>query len=211
MRGAPQKGLAWLMRRIRSRMLAATSGLPGRRRDFLVQCQAKARRCQRRTVSGRTISRHRRQPDQHRYNTTHKSRSQRWRRKRRGAFFWQTASWWRSARLSACRAARVRKLEATKVKRATKRELIVVATHDLTNGSEPLRFQIGRSFRYAQAKTTRGACACNDDAISVNTDSHNPLDGCRDSAAWLGFTTTWKTCGDCQTPRKSYKTSHFVG
>src|SRR5258708_15091285 len=31
------------MRRIRSRMLAATSGLPGRRRDFVVQCQAKAR------------------------------------------------------------------------------------------------------------------------------------------------------------------------
>src|SRR6202007_1057734 len=49
------------------------------------------------------------------------------RRKRRGAFFWQTASWWRSARISACRAARVRKLEATKAKRETKRELIVVA------------------------------------------------------------------------------------
>src|SRR6266481_6250391 len=41
---APHKGLAWLMRRIRSRRLAATAGLPGRRRDFLVQCQAKARR-----------------------------------------------------------------------------------------------------------------------------------------------------------------------
>jgi hypothetical protein len=141
MRGAPQKGLAWLMRRIRSRMLAATSGLPGRRRDFLVQCQAKARRCQRRTVSGRTISRHRRQPDQHRYNTTHKSRSQRWRRKRRGAFFWQTASWWRSARISACRAARVRKLEATKVKRATKRELIVVATMISRMGRNPCVFR----------------------------------------------------------------------
>jgi hypothetical protein len=46
------KGLAWLMRRIRSRMFEATSGLPGRRRDFLVQCHAKALRCQRRTVSG---------------------------------------------------------------------------------------------------------------------------------------------------------------
>jgi hypothetical protein len=33
----------------------------------------------------------------------------------------------------------------------------------------------------------------------------------RDSAAGLGFTITYKTCGDCQTPRKSYKTSHFVG
>src|SRR5271157_329172 len=46
-------------------------------------------------------------------------------RHRRGAFFWKTASWWRSARISACRAARVRRLEATKAKRATKRELIV--------------------------------------------------------------------------------------
>src|SRR5580700_637900 len=80
MRGAPDKGLAWLMRRIKSRMLAATSGLPGRRRDFLVQCKAKALRCQRRTVSGLTICRHRRQPDQNRYKTTHKSRSQRSRR-----------------------------------------------------------------------------------------------------------------------------------
>jgi hypothetical protein len=111
------------------------------------------------TVSGRTISRHRRQPDQNRYNTTHKSRSHRWRRKRRGAFFWQTASWWRSARISACRAARVRKLEATKAKKATKRELIVVATmisrmvgtpafSDRTEFSvctrrRPLRFQLG--------------------------------------------------------------------
>ena len=34
MRGAPHKGLAWVIRRIRSRMFAATSGLPGRRRDF---------------------------------------------------------------------------------------------------------------------------------------------------------------------------------
>jgi hypothetical protein len=36
--------------------------------------------------------------------------------------------WLRSARISACRAARVRKLEASKVKKAPKRELIVVAT-----------------------------------------------------------------------------------
>ena len=34
---------------------------------------------------------------------------------------------------------------------------------------------------------------------------------CRDSLAFLGFTTTYKTRGDCQTTRKSYKTSHSVG
>jgi hypothetical protein len=55
-------------------------------------------------------------------------RSQRWRRKRRGPFFWKTASWWRSARISAYRAARIRKVEAVKAKKATKREFIVVAT-----------------------------------------------------------------------------------
>jgi len=33
----------------------------------------------------------------------------------------------------------------------------------------------------------------------------------RDSLASLGFTTTYKTRGDCQTTRKSYKTSHSVG
>src|SRR5437763_16401032 len=34
MRGAPHKGLAWRMRRIRSRMFAATSGLPGKAARF---------------------------------------------------------------------------------------------------------------------------------------------------------------------------------
>src|SRR4029077_6810185 len=68
----------------------------------------------------------------------HKSRSQRWRRKRRGPFFWKTASWWRSARISACRAARVRKVEASKAKKATKRELIVVATMISRMGGHPL-------------------------------------------------------------------------
>jgi len=39
-------GLAWLMRRMRSRTSVATSGLPGRCRDFLVLYQVKALRCQ---------------------------------------------------------------------------------------------------------------------------------------------------------------------
>jgi|GEM_PF-1831076 len=33
----------------------------------------------------------------------------------------------------------------------------------------------------------------------------------RDSAAGIGFTTTYKTREDCQTPRKSYKTYQTVG
>ena len=42
-------------------------------------------------------------------------------------------------------------------------------------------------------------------------DETRTRDLCRDSQGLLGFTTTYKTCGDCQTTRKSYKTSHSVG
>jgi|SRR5580700_3392728 hypothetical protein len=52
MRGAPHNGFAWLRFRIKSRISAATFGLPGRRRDFRVQYHANARRCQAITVSG---------------------------------------------------------------------------------------------------------------------------------------------------------------
>src|ERR1700677_4679330 len=146
MRGAPHNGFAWLRFRIKSRISAATFGLPGRRHDFRVQYHANARRCQAITVSGRTMCRLRRQPGHHRESKTHKSRSERWRRKRGGALCWRTVSWGRSARISACSAARVRKLEATSEKKATKRELIVVApgSHEC---SEPLHFKLGWSFR----------------------------------------------------------------
>src|ERR1700719_1752825 len=52
MRGAPHNGFAWLTFRIKPRISAGTFGLPGRRRDFGVQYQAKALRCQAITVSG---------------------------------------------------------------------------------------------------------------------------------------------------------------
>ena len=71
MRGAPHKGLAWLMRRMRSRVSSATSGLPGCCRDLLVQYQVKALRCQRTTVEGCTICSLGRQPDQQRDSRTH--------------------------------------------------------------------------------------------------------------------------------------------
>src|SRR5437667_7639406 len=60
-------------------------------------------------------------------------------------------------------------------------------------------------------------CPRRDGAYSVSLKSYGgddetrTRDLCRDSVAWLGFTTTYKTCGDCQTTRKSYKTSHSVG
>ena len=129
MRGAPHKGLAWLlMRRIRSRMLAATSGLPGRRRDSLVQCQGESSAVL--TEDGVGLNYLETSPPNGPASVQHNPQepvaaveAQATRR-----VLWKTASWWRSARISVCRAARVRKLEATKAKKATKRELIVVAT-----------------------------------------------------------------------------------
>src|SRR6202035_2526195 len=61
MRGAPHHGFACLIFRIKPRISAGTFGLPGRRRDFRVQYQAKALRCQAITVSGRTMCKLRRQ------------------------------------------------------------------------------------------------------------------------------------------------------
>src|SRR6202021_1987291 len=83
MRGAPHNGFAWLISRIKWRISAATFGLPGRLLDFRVQYQANALLCQAITVSGRTMCRLWRQPGHHRESKTHKSRSERWRRKRR--------------------------------------------------------------------------------------------------------------------------------
>jgi hypothetical protein len=42
-------------------------------------------------------------------------------------------------------------------------------------------------------------------------DETRTRDLCRDSDAGIGFTTTYKDRGDCQSTRKSCKTSHFVG
>src|ERR1700735_3935251 len=71
MRGAPHNGFAWLLSRIKWRISAATFSPPGRRRDFRVQYQANARRCQAITVSGRTMCRLQRQPGHHRESKTH--------------------------------------------------------------------------------------------------------------------------------------------
>jgi hypothetical protein len=120
--------LAWLMRRIKSRISAVVFGLPGGRPGFHVQYKAKALRCQAMTVAGCTICRHRRQPDQNRDNRTHNTRSERLRRKRRGAFAWRTASWCRRARISVCSAARLRKLEAITAQRPTRTEFTMETT-----------------------------------------------------------------------------------
>src|SRR5258707_7915411 len=54
--GAPHNGLAMLISRISRRISNGTVGRPQRRRDFRRQCDLKPARCQRITVSGRTIA-----------------------------------------------------------------------------------------------------------------------------------------------------------
>src|SRR5258707_9836960 len=55
MRGAPQSGLARLMSRINLRISSGILGLPPRRLDFQRQNSRNPARCQRTTVSGRTM------------------------------------------------------------------------------------------------------------------------------------------------------------
>src|SRR5713226_3465 len=74
-RGAPQRGLARLISRVRSRVSLETGGRPFRTRLFNVQYSRKPFRCQAMTVSGFTISRAERQPDQRRESQTHSTRS----------------------------------------------------------------------------------------------------------------------------------------
>jgi len=49
------------------------------------------------------------------------------------------------------------------------------------------------------------------EAISAGATGLEPAASSVTALTGLGFTTTEQTCGDCQTPRKSYKTAHFVG
>src|SRR5712691_6242676 len=109
-RGAPQRGLARLISRIRSRVSLETGGRPFRTRLFKVQYSRKPFRFQAMTVSGFTISRVQRQPGQRRESPTQSTRS--------AALSWsrwcgfsrcRTRSRWRRAKISAYSAARIRK------------------------------------------------------------------------------------------------------
>src|SRR5437870_1127799 len=65
-----------------------------------------------------------------------------------------------------------------------------------------------RDFREARFWITSGLPTSRELIGLVNrgafsgTDSHNLLERRRDPDAWMGFTTTYKTRGDCQTQRK---------
>ena len=73
--GAPQRGLAQLIRRIRSRSSVLIMGRPDRRQLFHAQYSLKPRRCYRTTVSGRTTCKELRQFFQSLDSTTQKIRS----------------------------------------------------------------------------------------------------------------------------------------
>src|SRR5216683_5783419 len=75
MRGAPQRGLARLIFRIRLRTSGDTHGRPSRWRLFQFQYSRKPLRCQAMTVSGLTRSSAERQSFHNRENQTHRTRS----------------------------------------------------------------------------------------------------------------------------------------
>lgn len=108
MRGAPQSGFSRLIVRISSRMSFGTAGRPRwPRRIFPAQNRRKPFRCQPITVAGWTRKTLDRQSFQTSHNQAHRNRSA-------GVSFGRftercrTPSWWRSARISSCSAARLR-------------------------------------------------------------------------------------------------------
>jgi len=126
MRGAPQDGLARCIFRISARTSTGIGGRPRRGcADRRRQCHAKSRRCQRTTVAGCTIWTASRQRLQTRESSTQRSRSARLSRRRRGAACWRTASWWRRARISASRSARVRRLNRIAARNAVMLGLMI--------------------------------------------------------------------------------------
>jgi hypothetical protein len=111
MRGAPHRGLAKLILRIRSMTSRDAEGRPCGWRLFHLQYNRNPCRCQAITVSGLTITSADCQPLQRRESQTHKNRSAILRRGRMPRLDrWRTRSWWRRASISACSATRVRML-----------------------------------------------------------------------------------------------------
>ncbi len=147
MRGAPQRGFAACIWRIRVRRSAATAGRPvPLGRDLQRQSRAKPRRCQRTTVSGDTICTAWRHSDHVRDSTTQTTRSSRWRRSRTGAWRRRTASWWRNANTSAASAARERTMERRAASRATTSAIIGIGKRT-DPCAEALRTQDVSSFQ----------------------------------------------------------------
>jgi hypothetical protein len=109
-RGAPHRGLARLIRRIRSRSSGLIIGRPDRRRLFHAQLRRNAWRCQPTTVSGRTRCSDCRQLVHNLDSSTQKSRSISVSRGRGWRAF-QTASCCRSARFSSAKSRCVRTAE----------------------------------------------------------------------------------------------------
>jgi hypothetical protein len=106
MRGAPHRGFASDIVRIKARTSAVTVGRP-RRRLFQAQTRRKPRRCHARIVSGFTMTTIR-QSRHTRDNHTQSTRSAGVRRTRRGRDRSRTWSWCRRARISRCSLARDR-------------------------------------------------------------------------------------------------------
>src|SRR5947199_8770647 len=112
MRGAPHKGLAWRMRRIRSRMFAATSGLPGKAAGFPrpMPGESSAVPTEDRVGLNHLETSPPTGPESVQHNPQQPVAAVEAQATR--PVHWQTASWGRRAGLTTCRGDRVRNLEA---------------------------------------------------------------------------------------------------
>src|SRR5439155_8246651 len=144
MRGAPQSGFARLIFRMRSRTSRDISGLPGLScRLFQAQNRRNPRRCQAMTVSGLTMMSAERQPDHRCSSHVHNRRSTLVSRTRPRCALRSTLIWWRRARISNCRAARVWKQER-RVPRKEKNKVNMGAGSLAAGANQDQRFQSSR-------------------------------------------------------------------
>ena len=178
MRGAPHKGLAWRMRRIRSRMFAATSGLPGKAAGFPgpMPGESSAVPTEDRVGLNHLETSPPTGPESVQHNPQEPVAAVEAQATRR--VLWKTASWWRSARISACREARVRKLEANKAKRA-ERELIVATMISRMSRtsvfSDRMGFSVATAWNSSVAKIlSRNSCCGSRYRRKVNSSPSSP-------------------------------------
>jgi len=121
---------------MRSRTSRDTSGLPGLPcRLFQVQYRRNPRRWQAMTVSGLTMMSAERQPDQRCSSHAHKRRSTSVSRTRPRCDLRSTFIWWRRARISNCKAARVWKQERRVPRK--ERNRVNIGSGKLSSRNEP--------------------------------------------------------------------------
>jgi hypothetical protein len=196
-RGAPHRGLARVILRIRFRTSPGTEGRPLRFRLFHLQYRRKPFRCQAITVSGLTISSADRQSAHKRESQTHLCRSVAERLSRRPRLErCRTKSWCRSARISACKTARVRK----QPRRANKSEKNAVNMGSAAHFQQRFKFNffnVDGVFGRDSAKTFGSPAG----EPNSTTNRPRPQQVCEKLWTLPSRISSWSTNEEAETPR----------